>query len=184
MKQNKLDIRNQRRDGICIFCFSNKGVKFDITMPELKEVVAPGSSEIQARGFAGEKLRLEITGASKAKANVDYEDISIRLTGASHLDLVSSSTETILADVSGAASLNINGKSEKLEADVGGASKLRGFDMIVGEAIIEVSGASLAELNVIEELNTVASGASKVYYLGEPEIIKEISGSSKIINKY
>ena len=53
--------------------------------------------------------------------------------------------------------------------------------MPAAEATLDLSGASSATVNTNDQLNVEASGASKVFYLGEPKLgTMNTSGASSI----
>ncbi len=165
----RLTIDQARPNGICLFCFGGSGVEFDITMPELIEITAPGASRVTAQGFEGDELNLEIYGASNADFEGNYKTINSRLSGGARLDL-SASTTAITIETSGAPRINLSGTGKDLEAELFGVTKLNGFEFIAENADIMADGASQAELSVTGLLKAEADGAAKIYYRGDPAV--------------
>jgi len=125
---------------------------------------------------------IDLSGACKAKIE-DFGKISkleADLSGAADLTLDIKITD-LDAELSGASNLTVNNLCDILTADVSGASKINAFDADALEADLELSGASKVNLSVSKKLVVEASGASTVYYRGEPTIKKDLSGSSKVI---
>jgi hypothetical protein len=126
-----------------------------------------------------------LSGASKVTLDSELvaSDVSIELSGASEftgeLDL-----EQLDLQAGGASYIDIFGEVGHLDASLSGASTLKDYDLTVGALDIRLSGASDAYLSVAETIDIDASGASKLRYKGNPDIIKrKLSGASEIIRK-
>ena len=127
-------------------------IKIRITMPEIERVDAKGAGKINLKNFNADNLEIHLTGAVKARGNVDAKDVNINLTGASELEL--------------------EGTSQTMDAMIQGASSLRAFAFKVKDASVEVNGASSAKVNVTGTLEMEEGIASDIDYHGKPEIIK------------
>ena len=84
------------------------------------------------------------------------------------------------ADISGASKIRLPLKVENIDAEISGASTLDGFDANSLEVFPELSGASKAEVSATKNLSVKTSGASKVFFKGEPKVTEDLSGSSKV----
>ncbi|MFD2520695.1 head GIN domain-containing protein [Emticicia soli] len=136
-------------------------MEIEIEMPTLKEVDFSGATTSYINGFDNiDELDIDLSGSSRAT--------------------IYAKARTYEIDLSGASELELEGSGQLLEADLSGASKLNAFDTQVVRASLEVSGASSGRVNVSERLNVRASGASKVKYRGNPEVISNLSGSSHV----
>jgi hypothetical protein len=69
---------------------------------------------------------------------------------------------------------------ENIDVELSGTSNLDGFEANSTEVFLELSGASRAEVSASKTLSVKASGASKVFYKGEPKITEDLSGGSKV----
>ena len=104
---------------------------------------------------------LELSGASRLDGEMETGDVRFELSGASRL---------ILDGAGGDLRLNASGASQV---------DLSGFQ--VGDADVEVSGASQATVYVTGRLDAEASGASQVRYLGDPTLGRiDTSGASTV----
>ena len=105
---------------------------------------------------------LEVSGATAAAvANVNSEDLKIRASGASKIE--------------------INGAAADLDAKISGASKLNADNLQTARAKVRASGASKAAIFASESVDADASGASRIIYSGNPTKVKnDASGASKI----
>jgi phage shock protein PspC (stress-responsive transcriptional regulator) len=120
-----------------------KRVGLVITMPKIENLSLSGANKTLVTGFTGlAKLNVDISGASKSEINVETDQLTVGLTGASK------------------ATLKGSAKSANLDAH--GACKLIATEMNIQTADVDASGASKVELGRVPNLNRHASGASKI----------------------
>lgn len=125
------------------FGMNKKRIGLVITLPSLNRVSLSGASKGIIRDFEQlSTLTVELSGASKAEANVR--------------------AERVITEVSGASQLLLKGNARLLEASVGGASGLNTQQMRIQEAEVEASGASRVRLGSVPNLRQSASGASRI----------------------
>ena len=130
---------------------TNSDMRVRITMPALTRLDASGATRANVTGFkSGDNMRMNISGASAVRGDMETGDLT--------------------ADVSGASTLGITGSGDALRATVSGASTadLSGFS--VTDADVDASGASRINVNASGTLNAKASGASGVRYTGNPKL--------------
>lgn len=108
---------------------------------------------------------------------LDYLDIS----GAARAMASKIKADKLTLEVSGASKLTAEGTSKQLHGDISGASTLSAENLTAERVEIETSGASRSHVNATESLTADASGASTIYYSGEPKN-REVgtSGASSI----
>jgi len=125
---------------------------------------------------------LDVSGASQIRVEGQVtDDLTIDASGASEIEVGSVELDELFLDVSGATQVSIEGTAGHLRADVSGASRIALFGVETDEAEVDVSGASDAELTVLGRLEARASGASSVWYRGEPDrVISDESGASSV----
>jgi len=82
--------------------------------------------------------------------------------------------------LSGASILHLSGGTNYLKAEVSGASYLNTYDYYAQYVNANVSGASKAKIFADAKLDVVASGASTVFYRGDPIVSKNVSGASTV----
>ena len=105
----------------------------------------------------------------------------LNLSGASKADLQGVRADKFELDLNGASKVNIEGEAATFIADMSGASTLEADNFKTVKTVIEASGASKANVFVSEDLNADASGASKIYYSGNPKTVREDeSGASRV----
>ncbi len=148
-----IDYRNVR--------FIRSRMEINIEMPNLKDVDFSGASVSTIEGFDGQKnLRIYLSGASKLTTKSNYESFNV--------------------DLSGASILNLSSISKTIDIEESGASELNAYDAQFEDAVIDISGASRAKVNILKTLKVKASGASKVTYKGSPKVETNISGASTV----
>jgi len=106
---------------------------------------------------------------------------SLDISGASTAKVTQVSSEDLSIGASGASSITIEGSSKILRGEVSGASALLAEKLTAERVMIEASGASKGHVYATASLTAEASGASTIYYSGEPKNIEEeTSGASSI----
>jgi hypothetical protein len=134
----------------------------EVRMPDLRGIRASGASDISIQGFSSSgSFQAELSGASVLEGETTAKSVRI--------------------EASGASTVRLRGEARQLRLDASGASSLdlRGFP--AEDAEIELSGASEAEVVLSGLLHIQASGASRLYLGGSPDIGRiDLSGASTI----
>jgi len=87
-------------------------------------------------------------------------------------------------DISGASTIQLEGSANDIIADVSGASRFNLDDFTVNNADVDFSGASSGTINLDGRLDADLSGASRLWYIGEPVMgIINVSGASTLSKK-
>ena len=130
-------------------------------------------------------LGLTVSGASRGDI-YDFsstEDVDITVSGASRVngDITAGNIEF---DISGASTIQLEGSANDMVAGVSGASRLNLGSFTVNNADINLSGASSGTVNLNGRLDANLSGASRLWYIGEPTMGDiNTSGASTISKK-
>ena len=168
------------------YSYGNHTAIAEISMPQLYQLDFSGATHGIVRGFSSSHdFNLELSGASSLNINdMTAGNLRFGISGASSV------TGNIVADgdahfnLSGASSVSLSGSADDLDADASGASSLGLDDFTVHNVSIELSGASNGTINLDGTLNADLSGASRLYYIGEPTLGDlDTSGSSSISKK-
>ena len=140
--------------------------KAEITMPNLTELILSGASKATVQGFSSS------------------DSIVLKISAASRLDVQNTHAGNVEIELSGASTLIAEGSGKDLVSIVEGASRLDLTNFPVNNSNVDVSGASQATINLDGTLDAVVSGASTLYYIGEPTMGNiETSGNSAINKK-
>jgi hypothetical protein len=141
---------------------SNATMEAEVTIPELTGLDLSSASHATISGFKS------------------TNDLSVDLSGASSLvgDIEAAKTSF---DLSGSSDANLSGSGQETTIDAGGGSQIDLSNFLVADVTVNASGGSTATVNPSGKLNADASGASQIYYLGDP-ILGEIdsSGASSV----
>lgn len=132
-----------------------------IEMPTVKSVDFSGASDAIVEDFTGlQALNAKLSGSSKLRIRQQIGKLT--------------------ADINGASTLYVVDLVNILDANASGASTVNAYEANATEAYIRASGASTVRVAVSDYLEADASGASSVFYRGEPEIKEQTSGASKV----
>ncbi|WP_430909671.1 head GIN domain-containing protein [Maribacter sp. 2-571] len=127
----------------------------------------------------------DINGAAKIilENQLSVPNLSISLSGSSDFDGALQVEELYLKS-NGASESDLSGTVKNAHIALSGSSELRDFDLNIQTADLRLSGASDAYIAVIKNMEVIASGASRLIYRGDADIIKKkLSGSSQLIKK-
>lgn len=140
----------------------NATMQARITMPELTGITGSGACRITVAGFESDQdLSIDVSGASTLRGQIDAGDVR--------------------ANVSGASRLELTGQGEDGRITVSGASQANLSDFRMQNVDVEASGASRAEVYASGTLDAEASGASTVFYTGDPTLGRiQTSGASNV----
>ncbi len=137
--------------------WGNHKMKAYVTFKKLISIEANGACNVKVSGkIRQEQLKIEMSGASDFKGDVELSNLELDATGASRI--------------------TVNGSVKMLLVTANGASDIRGYDISAEQCKIDASGASVVRVTVNKELNATASGASSIYYKGEG-LIRDINTS-------
>jgi len=96
-------------------------------------------------------------------------------------DLVAGNVEF---DISGASTIQLEGSANDMVASASGASRFNLGGFTVNNADVDFSGASSGTVNLDGRLDADLSGASRLWYIGEPTMgTIDTSGASTISQK-
>jgi hypothetical protein len=133
-----------------------------ITTKEITDFRASGASQIIIRDtLRTNDANIDLSGASLCNGFLEVKNLSIKLSGASKLEL--------------------KGTGESTEVIISGASEIKAFHFSTGYLDANLSGASIASFYVTGEIDVDASGASTLLYKGPGWVdSQKISGASVV----
>jgi hypothetical protein len=140
-------------------------LRASVTMPQLHGLTASGASRGTVSDFSStEDLDITVSGASRLTGDITAGDVEF--------------------DISGASTIQLEGSANDMVADVSGASSFNLDDFTVNNADVDFSGASSGTINLSGRLDADLSGASRLWYIGEPTMgTIDTSGASTISKK-
>lgn len=140
-------------------------LRASVTMPQLSDLTVSGASRGTISGFSStEDLDITVSGASKVTGDITAGNVDF--------------------DISGASTIQLEGSANDIDANVSGASRLNLDAFTVNNADVNFSGASSGTVNLNGRLDANLSGASRLWYIGEPTMgTIDTSGASTVSKK-
>jgi len=159
------DTLNIRLESNRSYSIINATLSAEVTMPELAGVDLSGSSSASVTGFASSNdFEADLSGSTALRGDIEAGDTSF--------------------DLSGSSSVSLSGSGGDLKVDSSGSSDVDLSDYPVDNADLNLSGSSTVTVNASGTLEVSSSGASDVFYLGNPTLGDiSVSGSSSIEQK-
>ena len=170
------------------------GSEMTVVLPynaDLTSVNLSGASEFHSEyGLEGEKVEVELSGASDFYGNIDADEVDIDVSGASNfygdiladeieMDLSGSSNieghvtaENLDLGLSGASDATLEGQVTKLYINLEGASNIEKkivgnkYALVCDQCEGEMSGASYAYIHCDGSIKVNLSGASDLHFTG------------------
>lgn len=119
----------------------------------------------------------------KIKVSIPEID-AVDVAGASNVIVSNVKSDSINIEVSGASKIKIDGEATNLKSEASGASKIDAENLRTENAEVEANGASKVTIQAFNEVKADASGASKIYYSGDPKnVTQHSSGASSVKRK-
>ena len=145
---------------------STNSINFYITMKQLDAMNVTGSCKVDASGFKGKELSLNLSGAS----DVEFEDIQF---------------DNVQSNLPGAGKIKLQGKVKEESISLTGAGSYVADELESEKTRISLTGVGSARLWTTKELDVSITGVGSVEYYGEPEIKQSIAmmGSIKSMGK-
>jgi hypothetical protein len=140
-------------------------LRASVAMPQLRGLTASGATRGTVSGFSStEDLNIGVSGASRVTGDI--------------------TAGNVVFDISGASSIQLEGSANDMDATASGASHLNLDDFVVNNADVNLSGASSGTVNLDGRLDANLSGASNLWYIGEPTMGDiDTSGASAVRKK-
>ncbi len=146
------------------YSYRNVTLEADITLPDLEGLNLSGASQATIPGFDFDHaFHAVLSGASIVIATMNTGNVDISLSGASRITL--------------------EGYGEDLGINASGASMVELGDFEAVDADVVLSGASSATINISGTLNANLSGASRLYYYGNPTMENIVTTGSSTIQR-
>lgn len=130
---------------------SQGGLKASVSLPALSRLNLSGAAQASLAGFqSGERVQLELSGASELRGELQAGELDLGLSGASEIAL--------------------SGACAKLSVDISGASEADLVRLQAESVQAELSGASEVAVKTDGRLDAELSGASTLRYAGKPTL--------------
>lgn len=121
---------------------ADRRIKVTVTSPEVGDISASGSNEINADGLSGEKLTISLNGSNHVEMTGNVSTMTVKMSGSNHLlarQLIANTAsvtdsgsgnatvdarEQIVAEISGAGSISVYGNPKQRNTQVNGAGTI------------------------------------------------------------
>lgn len=153
--------RDEEQSGVHFFVRDRKAPRITITFRTLDTVQLSGAVKLHADTLRTPHLAISASGA----ASIDVDNIR---------------ADQMRIDGSGAFKATLGGRVARQDIVISGAGKYHSPDLVSDDARVEVSGAGHVFVNAGKRLQIRSSGAGSVEYVGDPQVIKEISGVGRV----
>jgi hypothetical protein len=133
-----------------------------------------GKDSVIVSAGIGELKTLEAKGESRiyTASRINVNDLEIKSSGATTINLdVNAGKLTTTTD--GDAHINLTGQAGVHQVKSKGVIQMNAFDFITGIYDLNVEGVGKLNINVLNELKAKTSGATTIYYKGNPKKVKE-----------
>jgi Putative auto-transporter adhesin, head GIN domain len=135
-ENGRLDIYSDRSYSV------NRRIMVTVSLPNVSDISASGSNQIQADGFAGGPLSVSLDGSNHAVLAGRVAALTCVLSGANHLaaqglaagsanvalngsgDAAVDASQRIVANISGAGTITISGNPKERSTEVNGAGRI------------------------------------------------------------
>lgn len=149
--QDQVTVENSSKEVLRIVTRGGNMAVVNVITPALTSIRITDNSSLSGKTpFASDNLKVEAAGASK----VDM-DLECRV---------------LVAHLSGASAATIKGLTDSLNLKLSGASQGKFDSLLAVRAVVDLSGASSASVNVAEILEGKVSGASNIIVVNEPAV--------------
>lgn len=137
-----------------------RDIDFYLTVKDITKISVSGVGSIKSDSLKSEDMEIVISGASRVDLKID--------------------AKTLKSEISGVGDIIVTGKVNSQKLSVSGAANYNARELESKEADIKLSGASKVQVFVKDKLNIDISGASKLFYRGDPQISQNVSGVGKV----
>ena len=146
----------------------SNGVRAELTLPELREVLSDSVGTTEVNGFSGDEIDLKLDGAGAMKVNCNYRVVNAVLGGLGSMHIAGANSEGIDLNLRGAGVITLHGASKWLKASLGGLGSLNAQPFVVDTVSLDLSGLGNASVTARRNANLNVSGLGSVTVYGKP----------------
>ena len=125
----------------------------------------------------------DISGSAEVIVHDPLDGISldVDISGSGDLDITDVAYDRIDLKVSGSGDILLKGATDQsITFNVSGSGNIEALDCPTPKAIVKVSGSGTVKCHALDTLRATVSGSGDVFYLGNPSLDVDISGSGKV----
>ena len=140
-----------------------------IEMPKINALKASAASNTDLEFSVIEDLTIKLSGASDLDLNSDISNLNASVSGASDFNIEGNIIYSNIK-MSGASEVDIEGEGDNLVLRLSGASTFYGREFELSSISLTASGASTSHIYFVDRISVDASSASNVYHYGTGSI--------------
>jgi hypothetical protein len=141
-----------------------------------------GKDSIIIHAGIGTLKSIKASGSSKVftEGKLNLTDLELDLSGAPDINL-DINAANLKTKVDGSAKLTLTGQAGSHKLESTGSLILEAFNFVVGLYELKIEGTGKSNINVLNDLKVNTSGATSIYYKGNPKNVSEKkSGTAKL----
>ena len=138
-------------------------------MPKINALKASAASNTDLEFSVIEDLTIKLSGASDLDLNSDISNLNASVSGASDFNIEGNIIYSNIK-MSGASEVDIEGEGDNLVLRLSGASTFYGREFELSSISLTASGASTAHINSTDKISIDASSASRIFHYGTGSI--------------
>ena len=141
-----------------------------------------GKDSVIITAGIGDLKKMDIKGAVKVYTSslINVNDLELKSSGAAKLVLEMNAGK-LSTKTDGAANINLTGQAGVYQLKSSGVLDVSAFGFVTGVYDLDVEGVGKLKINVLNDLKVKTSGATEIYYKGNPKNVNEKkSGTSKL----
>lgn len=132
---------------------------------------------------AAYNLGINGSGSLKVLQPLISSDLILKVNGSGDVYVSQLSGGNLYGTISGSGNMSVGGGQVRYESlQISGSGSIDMLNILTRQCDTRTSGSGTTKVNVSDELNVNISGSGDVYYLGNPVIHSDISGSGKVIH--
>jgi hypothetical protein len=148
---------------------SRRGLRAELVLPALREVVSESLGKSEISGFSGENIHLSLDGAgTMAMQGSNFRVVKINLGGLGGMNLQGLNAELIELNLEGAGYVTLEGRARVLRANLEGLGGLDAKQFMAESVSVDLSGLGSATVNAHLNVNLNLSGLGSVTVYGKP----------------
>jgi hypothetical protein len=140
----------------------------ELSLPALVEVASSGVGASEVSGFAGETLKVSLSGAGQMKVAGGYKHVIASLSGVGQLSIEARDADSVELALPGTGSVVASGQTKSLTAQLSGAGSVNAKELSATSANVMLSGVGSATVNVSHDINLSMSGLGSATVYGQP----------------
>jgi hypothetical protein len=155
-------------------------IEVTLVLPTLEHLTIGGSGEHTVSGFSGERIEVNVNGASNLRFNGRYREIDAALNGTGEVELTGGNAERVVAELKGSGHMILVGGARELNAEVAGSGELDARHLRADNATLTHQGSGSSDVYARKHVHVAMTGSGSVTVHGNPdnrEVSRNGSGS-------